>query len=81
MCPRHCKSQHFRIKQIPKNNLNPYALNITFWNINGIMSSIIGSKLVDPDFLAEVKMSNIIGLGETHIHNETMENLYPTLYA
>ena len=77
------KLQTFRVGQIPKNKSRPRDLNITFWNINGFNSHIDGNKLVDPDFLAAVKKSDIIGLGETHIHNEILENLsiYPTLYA
>ena len=69
------KLKTFRVGQIPKNKPRPHDLNITFWNINGYNSRIVGNKLVDPDFLAEVKKSDIIGLGETHIHNEILEKL------
>ena len=83
MCPHHSKLQTFRTisayKQIHKHNLNPYDLNITFWNINSIMSSIIGNKLVDPEFLAEINKSDIIG--RAFIMKPWELYLYPILHA
>ena len=53
----------------------PTNLNVTFWNIQGIKSKIVGNKLADPDFLNEVKNADIIGLAETHIHEEILDEL------
>ena len=53
----------------------PINLNVTFWNIQGIKSKILGNKLADPDFLTEVKNADIIGLVETHIHEEILDEL------
>ena len=51
------------------------SLNISFWNIHGFKSRITGNKLIDPDFLSEVQKSDIIGLGETHVHDEIVDSL------
>ena len=46
-----------------------------FWNIQGYKSQIIGNKLLNQDFLNEIKGCDIIGLAETHIHTQVLENL------
>ena len=46
-----------------------------FWNIQGYKSQILGNKLVNQDFLDEIKGSDIIGLAETHIHAQVLSNL------
>ena len=53
----------------------PSNLKITFWNIQGYKSRIVGEKLNDPDFISEVQKSDIIGLVETHIHEEILDKL------
>ena len=59
-----------------RSNTNvPLNLNLTYWNIQGIKSKILGNKLGDPDFLAEVQNSDVIGLAETHIHEEILDEL------
>ena len=50
-------------------------LNISFWNINGYKSRIFGNKLTDSDFLKEIDKSDILGIGETHIHDEILDSL------
>ena len=67
--------------QIRKNTGDPsinalsHNLNISFWNINGYKSKILGNKLTDPDFLMEIENSDIIGIGETHIHDDILKEL------
>ena len=51
------------------------ALKLSFWNIHGWKSRIIGNKFTDTDFLSEIKNSDLIGLGETHLHEGTLEKL------
>ena len=50
-------------------------LNLSFWNIEGFKSRIVGNKLSDPDFLAEVQNADVIGIVETHIHEEILDEL------
>ena len=50
-------------------------LKFSYWNINGWKSRTIGNKLIDNDFLREMQHSDIISLGETHIHDGTLEKL------
>ena len=51
------------------------ALNLSYWNLHGWKSRIVGNKFTDEDFLSEIKNSDLIGLGETHIHEGTLDNL------
>ena len=46
-----------------------------FWNIQGYKSKIIGNKLLNKDFLDEVKNSDFVGLAETHSHDEVLSDL------
>lgn len=46
-----------------------------FWNIQGYKSQILGNKLLNQDFLDEIKGSDIVGLAETHIHAQVLSNL------
>ena len=59
----------------PSRKVHPHDLNISFWNINGYKSRIVGNKFADPDFLVEVQKCDIVGIGETHIHDEILEEL------
>ena len=68
-------SQFLRNRVTPPKKICPFNLNISFWNINGYKSRIVGNKLTDPDFLVEIQKSDIIGIGETHIHDDILEKL------
>ena len=46
-----------------------------FWNIQGYKSQIIGNKLLNKDFLDEVKGADFVGLAETHIHDQVLSDL------
>ena len=46
-----------------------------FWNIQGYKSQIIGNKLLNKDFLDEVKGTDFVGLAETHIHDQVLSEL------
>ena len=50
-------------------------IKLSFWNLHGYKSRSIGNKLKDTDFLHEIQDSHVIGLAETHIHDETMDEL------
>ena len=41
-------------------------LNVSFWNIEGYKSQLIGNKLEDPEFLNVVRKADILGLAELH---------------
>ena len=41
-------------------------LNVSFWNIEGFKSQLIGNKLEDPEFLNVVRKADILGLAELH---------------
>lgn len=64
-----------RSTHTPHRKIYPYNLNISFWNINGYKSRIVENKLTDPDFVMEIQKSDIITLGETHIHDDILEKL------
>ena len=53
----------------------PNALNYCFWNIRGYKSTIIGNKLIHKDFLENVENCDIVGLAETHIHDDVLSKL------
>ena len=50
-------------------------LKLSCWNIQGFLSRIIGNKLTDPDFLSEINKSDILGISETHIYDEILNEL------
>ena len=50
-------------------------IKLSFWNLHGYKSRLIGNKLKDTDFLQEIQDSHVIGLAETHIHDEIMDQL------
>ena len=45
-------------------------LVLSFWNIEGYNSQLIGNKLEDPEFLNVVSKSDILGLAELHAEKE-----------
>ena len=54
----------------------PYGvLKYGFWNTEGYNSKVFGNKLIHKDLLQKVENCNIVGLAETHIHNQTLEYL------
>ena len=61
------------MKSVSSNSVNNFK--ISFWNLHGYKSQIIGNKLADADFLFEIKDSHVVGLAETHIHDEILEYL------
>ena len=50
-------------------------LTFCIWNIHGYKSRQIGNKLHSDDFLNIIKDQDFIGLTETHIHDEILEDL------
>ena len=50
-------------------------IKFSVWNIRDFNSKILGKKLVSEDFLKEIRDYDIIGLTETHIHDEILEHL------
>ena len=50
-------------------------LKFCYWNIHGCVSRQIGIKLRDPDFLNVISGVDFIAIGETHVHEETLEYL------
>ena len=69
-------SRNNRTEKLHGNFSNqPVNLKFTYWNIEGFKSKIVGNKLADPDFLAEVKHADGIGIVETHMHDEILEEL------
>ena len=64
--PRECtESNSFRGK----------TLECCSWNIHGLQSRQLGSKLLDPEFLNIIKNVDFLGLTETHIQDEILEDL------
>ena len=64
--PRECtESNSFRGK----------TLEFCSWNIHGLQSRQLGSKFLDPEFLNIIKNVDFLGLTETHIHGEILEDL------
>ena len=45
-------------------------LNITFWNIHGQNSKLIGDKFIDSEFVKELHDAHIVGLVELHTESE-----------
>ena len=74
MCMGKTQKSHHKHGAYSNNNaLN--NLNMSYWNIHGYKSKIIGNKLLDPDFLSEMRNSDIIGLSETHTCDDTVDHL------
>ena len=51
------------------------VLKYAFWNINGYKSKVIGNKFVSRDFLKVIDGCDVIGLAETHIHFQILDDL------
>ena len=58
-----------------ENSTSDGVIKHCFWNIQGYKSKIIGNKLLNKDFLDEVKNSDFVGLAETHSHDEVLSDL------
>ena len=58
-----------------KSNELKSILNFACWNIRGFNSKVLGNKLVSQDFLKEIANNNIVGLVETHIHSNILNDL------
>lgn len=50
-------------------------LKFCVWNIHGFKSRQLGNKLHSEDFLKVIKDQDFVGLTETHIHDEILEDL------
>ena len=50
-------------------------VNFCSWNIHGYYSRDIGNKLKDKDFLRTIHNVDFIGISETHIHDEVIDDL------
>ena len=57
------------------NLILPNSLKYCFWNIRGYKSTIIGNKLIHRDFLENIENCDIVGLAETHIHDDILSKL------
>ena len=53
-----------------KGNPPSGQLIISFWNVEGYNSKLIGNKLEDPEFLNVVSKADILGLAELHADNK-----------
>ena len=51
------------------------TIKVSCWNIQGYNSSLGGKKLLDPDFTNQISKSDIVGLSETHIFKEVLNEL------
>ena len=49
---------------------NSSEIKICFWNVHGIKSKIIGDKLLDPEFLGNLRNSDVVSLAELHTEEE-----------
>ena len=58
-----------------ENSRSDGVIKHCFWNIQGYKSQIIGNKLLNKDFLDEVKGTDFVGLAETHIHDQVLSEL------
>ena len=50
-------------------------LNFCSWNIHGYHSRDIGNKLKDHDFLRNIQNDDFVGISETHMHDEVIDDL------
>ena len=57
------------------NSTPPSVLKYCFWNSGGYNSKIIGNKLIHSDFIENIKDCDILGLAETHIHDNILNKL------
>ena len=46
-----------------------------FWNIQGYKSQVLGNKLISTEFLSVINDYDIVGLAETHIHDQILSEL------
>ena len=69
--------RHYEVipKEIPEQPLPLRTVKISCWNIQGYNSTLVGNKFLDPDFTAQIGNSDIIGLSETHIFKEILDEL------
>ena len=51
------------------------TLEFCSWNIHGYQSRQIRSKFLDPEFLNIIEKVDFLGLTETHVHDEILEDL------
>ena len=58
-----------------RNNLGHKVIKHCFWNIQGYKSKILGNKLLNTDFIDEISNCDIVGLAETHIHDQILPEL------
>ena len=52
------------------------VINSAFWNIGGYNSRTVGNKLSSTDFSNNICPYDIVGLAETHIHCNILEDLF-----
>ena len=50
-------------------------MNFLSWNIHGYRSRLIGNKLLDVEFIRMLEDIDFLGLTETHIYDEILDNL------
>ena len=60
---------------VSNSNIPSSVLKYSFWNIRGYTSKIIGNKLIHNDFIEKIKDCDVVGLAETHIHEEILNKL------
>ena len=46
------------------------SISLSYWNIHGSNSKIIGNKLTDVEFLEKISGNHIVGLAELHVDKE-----------
>ena len=46
------------------------SIGLSYWNIHGSNSKIIGNKLTDVEFLEKISDNHIVGLSELHTKKE-----------
>ena len=51
------------------------TLKFCSWNIHGYSSRLLGNKFEDEDFLDTFKDVDVVGLTETHIHDEVLDQM------
>ena len=54
---------------------NSNIIRFSCWNIQGYNSSLFGNKFLEHDFLEQLATTDIIGLCETHIHDDVLSEL------
>ena len=48
------------------------SIKVSYWNVHGIHSKIIGNKLFDKDFQDNITHCDIIGLAELHTDSDVI---------